>query len=98
MRILLLNPPLPDGDIYMKELGRCGRRSVGGETWPQTGLAYLAAVAQRAGHEASILDGMAEGLSQPEAESRMAAWSPDWVIVGTTTPTFRQDAAYLRGL
>ncbi|KXK33076.1 MAG: hypothetical protein UZ16_OP3001002408, partial [Candidatus Hinthialibacteria bacterium OLB16] len=35
MRILFLNPPLPDGDIYMKELGHCGRRSVGGETWPQ---------------------------------------------------------------
>jgi radical SAM superfamily enzyme YgiQ (UPF0313 family) len=98
MRILFLNPPLPDGDIYMKELGRCGRRSVGGETWPQTGLAYLAAVALRAGHEASILDGMAEGLSQAEAESRIAAWTPDWVIAGTTTPTFNQDAAYLRGL
>jgi radical SAM superfamily enzyme YgiQ (UPF0313 family) len=98
MRILFLNPPLPDGDIYMKELGRCGRKSVGGETWPQTGLAYLAAVVLREGHEAAIIDSMAEGLSQPETERRIAAWNPDWVIAGTTTPTFRQDATYLRGL
>ncbi len=98
MRVLFLNPPLPDGDIYMKELGRCGRRSVGGETWPQTGLAYLAAVTLREGHEASVLDGMAEGLTQEQTEERMVAWKPDWVVAGTTTPTFRQDAKYLRGL
>lgn len=98
MRILFLNPPLPDGDIYMKELGRCGRRSVGGETWPQTGLAYLAAVVLREGHEASLIDAMAEGLTQAQAEARVAAWNPDWVITGTTTPTFRQDAKYVRSL
>jgi len=71
---------------------------VGGETWPQTGLAYLAAVALREGHEAKILDGMAEGLSQEQTEARIAAWKPDWVVTGTTTPTFRQDARYLRNL
>ncbi len=98
MRILFLNPPLPDGDIYMKELGRCGRRSVGGETWPQTGLSYLAAVVLAEGHEAALVDGMAEGLTQAQTEARIAAWKPDWVITGTTTPTFRQDAAYLKGL
>ncbi|MCE7907830.1 MAG: radical SAM protein [Candidatus Omnitrophica bacterium COP1] len=98
MRILFLNPPLPDGDIYMKELGRCGRRSVGGETWPQTGLAYLAAVALREGQEARVLDGMAEGLTQDQAEARILEWLPDWIITGTTTPTFRQDALFLRTL
>jgi anaerobic magnesium-protoporphyrin IX monomethyl ester cyclase len=98
MKILFLNPPLPDGDIYMKELGRCGRRSVGGETWPQTGLAYLAAVALREGHEAAVLDGMAEGLTQEQTEARIAHSAPDWVVTGTTTPTFRQDARYLKDL
>lgn len=98
MRILFLNPPLPDGEIFMKELGRCGRKSVGGETWPQTGLAYLAAIALRSGHEARLIDAMAEGLTQKQAEGRIAEWKPDWVIAGTTTPTFRKDAAYLREL
>ena len=95
---MFLNPPLPDGDIYMKELGRCGRKSVGGETWPQTGLAYLAAVTQREGHEAAIVDAMAEGLTQAQTEKRLADWGPDWVIAGTTTPTVKQDSAYLRAL
>ena len=97
-RILFLNPPLPDGDIYMKELGRCGRRSVGGETWPQTGLAYLAAVARQEGSVITVLDGMAEGLTQDQAEARIEEWGPDWVIAGTTTPTFVKDAAYLKRL
>jgi radical SAM superfamily enzyme YgiQ (UPF0313 family) len=98
MRVLFLNPPLPDGDIFMKELGRCGRRSVGGETWPQTGLSYLAAVALKGGHEAAIIDAMAEGLTQEQAEARVVAWNPDLLIAGTTTPTFRQDARYLKAL
>ena len=54
MRVLLLNPPSESGTIYMKELGRCGRKSVAGELWPQTGLAYLAAVARGRGCEALI--------------------------------------------
>ena len=50
----------------MKEVGRCGRKAIGGEIWPQTGLAYLAAMVERAGHEARIIDAMAETMTLEE--------------------------------
>lgn len=96
MDIVFLNPSLPSGQIFMKELGRCGRRSIGGETWPQTGLASLAAVAQDAGASVRILDAMVEQLTQPETLNVLRQWQPDLVVAGTTTPTFFSDADFLR--
>jgi radical SAM superfamily enzyme YgiQ (UPF0313 family) len=82
----------------MKEIGRCGRRSVAGEVWPQTGLAYLAAMAERDGHEARIIDAMAEGVGIEALAAEVVAWAPDLVVANTTTPTFRNDAAVIEQL
>ncbi len=92
MKTLFLNPPSVSGQIYMKEIGRCGRKSVAGELWPQTGLAYLAAVAEREGHEARIIDAMAIGMSVETLTEAVAQWDPDLIVANTTTPTFRNDA------
>ena len=71
MKFLFLNPPVGDGEIYMKELGRCGRKSVAGELWPQTGLAYLAAMVLQEGCNAKIIDAIAEGLSVDEVINKI---------------------------
>ena len=98
MKILFLNPPTLTGEIYMKELGRCGRRAVAGEFWPQTGLAYLAAVVEGQGHETRIIDSMAVGMGIEELIHEVQAWEPSFIVAGTSTPTFLNDAEVLRRL
>lgn len=92
MKILLLNPPSLKGNLYMKELGRCGRKSVAGEVWPQTGLAYIAAVLKQNNHEVSILDAMAENISVKQTVSSIKKFRPKMVILSTSTPTFKNDS------
>lgn len=98
MKILFLNPPTLTGEIYMKELGRCGRKAVAGECWPQTGLAYLAAVVEAQGHEARIIDSMAVGMGLEALIGEVQAWQPSLIVAGTSTPTFLNDAEVLRRL
>jgi anaerobic magnesium-protoporphyrin IX monomethyl ester cyclase len=98
VKTLFLNPPALSGEIYMKEIGRCGRRAVAGEMWPQTGLAYLAAVAEREGHEARIIDAMASAIDVAALVGQVAAWRPDLLVANTTTPTFKNDAQVVEAL
>ncbi len=91
MRILFLNPPALNQSKYMKEIGRCGRRAVAGELWPQTGLAYLAAAVREAGHTPLIIDAMAEELTLNQLIQRITHWQPEMIVVNTTTPTFTND-------
>jgi len=98
LKVLFLNPPFITGDLFMKEVGRCGRRSVAGELWPQTGLAYLAAVALRAGCEARIVDAMASRMNLSELIDYTREFAPDLVVANSTTPTFRNDSEAMEAL
>ena len=98
IRLAIVNPPTPDGSIFMKELGRCGRRSAGGERWPQTGLAHLAAVGRAAGSEILLYDPMAEEVGFTAAARRVAEWQPDLVLLHASTPTFVGDARFAAAL
>jgi len=82
----------------MKELGRCGRRAVAGELWPQTGLAYLAAVALREKCEVRLIDAMASGKTLEELKNTISDFTPEIIIANTTTPTFKNDALVLKEL
>jgi len=72
----------------MKELGRCGRKSVANEKWPQTGLAYLASILGKDGHNIKIIDGMVQKFSTEEIRK----FNPRIAVLSTTTPTFNNDA------
>ena len=99
LRVLLLNPPDLQGGLWMKEVGRCGRKSIGGEIWPQTGLAYLAAMAEGAGAEVFLYDGMVETLTLDElVEKARSVWHPQLIIANSATPTLRNDAVILERL
>ncbi len=92
MRVLLLNPPHRSGELFMKEVFRCGRRSAYGEVWPQSGLGQLAACVRQRGAEPLFCDAMAERLSAAQTLARATTARPDLVLVLTSTPTFRSDA------
>ena len=99
LRVLFLNPPDLQGGLWMKEVGRCGRKSIGGEIWPQTGLAYLAAMAEQAGAEVVLYDGMVETLSfDALVEKARKLWHPHLIIANSATPTLRNDALILERL
>lgn len=93
-KISLINSPSPDGTIYMKELGRCGRRAVAGEVWPQTGLAYLAAIIREIGSEVQLIDGMGAGYTQEQTLNKISDFYPDLTIIHVTTPTASNDRAF----
>ena len=42
--ILFVNPPAPDGGIWIRSQHRVGRRSREGMIWPQVSLAQMAAL------------------------------------------------------
>jgi anaerobic magnesium-protoporphyrin IX monomethyl ester cyclase len=98
LRVLFLNPPDIDGHVWMKEVGRCGRKSIGGEIWPQTGLAYLAAMAESEGHQARIIDAMAEPISVENLIREVRDWRPDVIVANSATPTVRNDGIVLERL
>ncbi|MFP4379144.1 MAG: B12-binding domain-containing radical SAM protein [Candidatus Sumerlaeia bacterium] len=95
---LFLNPPDPDGGIWMKEVGRCGRKAIGGEIWPQTGLAYLAAMVEREGGRCRIIDGMAKTMSIDVLVHECRDWKPDVIIANSATPTLKNDSLVLHEL
>jgi len=91
MNVLFLNPPSLKNEIFMKEIGRCGRKSVAGELWPQTGLAYLAAIAIQLGHKAKIIDAMATPIPLHSLLELIRKENFDLIIAHTSTPTFNND-------
>jgi radical SAM superfamily enzyme YgiQ (UPF0313 family) len=96
IRVSIVNPPELSGEIYFKEVSRCGRKSVAGEIWPQTGLAYLAATLEEAGHGVDFVDSMAEGLDAEGLRKRIEGFDPQLVVFNTITPTIKNDCEVMR--
>lgn len=77
--VLIVNPPSPDGTVYMREICRCGRQSREGMIWPQTSLAFIAgAVDSRFSVE--IVDCIGENMPWPRFEKLLASKRPKYLI------------------
>ena len=77
-RIIFVWPPVTSEERY-------GAIAEGGTFMPPLGIASLAAVVRNAGHEVSILDCEALGLSPSQSTQSIAAWKPDYVGFSSTT-------------
>jgi len=95
--VLFVNPPSPDGSIYIRDINRSGRRSRERTIWPQTSLAYLAAVARRAGYTVDVVDCIALGMNWDQYLSYYRACNPKWVVVSAISSVMTNDvyATYL---
>jgi radical SAM superfamily enzyme YgiQ (UPF0313 family) len=92
MRISLVNPPPVDGEAFIRE-GRC-MQSVDSwaAIWPPLTLAILAAIARKHG-EVDLFDCNVEpGFDIARTVTRVAAFSPDVVVVNTSFPSIDADA------
>lgn len=93
---LFVNPPSPDGFIYIRDINRHGRSSWERILWPQTSLAYLAAIAEQVGLTVDIVDCIAENLNWQQYEDILLKCSPRYCFSNVISVTYSNDIRALR--
>lgn len=89
--VLFVNPPSPDGEVFIRDIHRVGRRSREKMIWPQTELAGLAAVMEEAGYTTEIIDCIAEYMDWPTFQAMLEHWRPRYMVTNVTAPTLKND-------
>jgi len=88
--ILLVNPPSPDDSIIIRDVNRSGRKTRERMIWPQTNLAYLAALV-RDQFSVGIIDAIAENISWDEFEQILRQKTPRYVVSNIISTTLTND-------
>lgn len=88
--VLLVNPPTPDGGIWIRSQHRVGRRSRENMIWPQVSLAQLAAIL-KPDYTVEIIDANALRMGWPEFEKLLEEKRPKYYLTQVTAPTLRND-------
>src|SRR4030042_4615693 len=94
--VLFVNPPSPDNFIYIRYINRHGRSSWERMIWPQTSLAYLAAVTEQVGLSVDIIDCIAENISWPKYEHILCNCQPRYCFASVISATYSNDIKALR--
>lgn len=87
--ILLVNPPAPDGGIWIRSQHRVGRRSREGMIWPQVDLAQMAALFPD--FRVEVVDAIAQRVSWAEFERLLDEKRPRYYVTQVTAPTLQND-------
>lgn len=88
--VLLVNPPTPDGAIWIRSQHRVGRRSRENMVWPQVSLAQLAALLSPT-YTVRVVDAVAERMDWPTFERIVRAERPRYYVTQLTAPTLQND-------
>ncbi len=88
--VLLVNPPSPDGGVWIRSQHRVGRRSRENMVWPQVSLAQLAALLVP-DYSVEIVDAIAVRMGWPEFEALLRDRRPRYVLTQVTAPTLTND-------
>ena len=87
--VLLVNPPAPDGGIWIRSQHRVGRRSREGMIWPQVGLAQMAALfPDRA---VDIVDAIPQRMTWAVYEAILREKRPAYYVTQVAAPTLAND-------
>ena len=87
--ILFVNPPAPDGGIWIRSQHLVGRRSREGMIWPQVGLAQMAALFPD--HRVEIIDAISLRMNWATFERLLEEKQPRYYVTQVTAPTLRND-------
>lgn len=91
MKVYLLSPPLPHGLKRVRE-GRCmAPEGVWTTLWPPISMASIAAVLEERGFTVKITDAGAEGIDLEGVKGILKDFSPDFLVINSTTPTIEND-------
>src|SRR4030095_10313657 len=81
--IMLVNPPAPDGGIWIRTQHRVGRRSRENMVWPQVSLAQMAALLHPT-YKVKVVDAIAERMSWPDFRKLLEKHSPRYYLTQVT--------------
>ncbi|MHB1319118.1 MAG: B12-binding domain-containing radical SAM protein, partial [Anaerolineae bacterium] len=84
-----VNPPAPDGGIWIRSQHRVGRRSREGMIWPQADLAQLAALFPD--KRVAIIDAIPSRMTWANFEAEVARLHPRYYVTQLTAPTLEND-------
>ncbi|MGC9358569.1 MAG: B12-binding domain-containing radical SAM protein, partial [Anaerolineae bacterium] len=87
--VLFVNPPAPDGGIWIRSQHRVGRRSREGMIWPQVSLAQMAALFPD--YRVDVIDAIPERMTWEAFEALLDEKRPRYYITQVTAPTLQND-------
>lgn len=88
--IVLVNPPTPDGGLWIRTQHRVGRRTRENMVWPQVSLAQMAAMLYPQ-HSVAVIDANAERMSWPAFAKKLDELKPKYYMTQVTAPTLEND-------
>lgn len=88
--IVLVNPPTPDGGLWIRTQHRVGRRTRENMVWPQVSLAQMAAMLYPQ-HKVAVIDANAERMGWPEFAEKISELQPKYYLTQVTAPTLEND-------
>lgn len=88
--VLLVNPPAPDGAIWIRSQHRVGRRSRENMVWPQVSLAQMAALLVP-DYSVKIIDAIGERMDWPAFSRQLDRYQPKYYLTQVTAPTLEND-------
>src|SRR5512139_3794638 len=88
--IMLVNPPTPDGELWIRTQHRVGRRTRENMVWPQVSLAQMAALLHPV-YSLKIIDANAERMGWPEFTRLLDEYQPKFYFSQLTGPTLEND-------
>ncbi len=92
MKVLLINPPTPESEIWVRE-GRCQQFDIWGAPFPPLSLAYIKTQIRDVA-ETLLLDPAPARLSEESTINRIVNFNPDIMLMSITTPTFNSDCEW----
>lgn len=88
--VLLVNPPTPDGKLWIRTQHRVGRRTRENMVWPQVSLAQMAALLVPT-YSLKIIDANAERMTWKEFANQLDKYQPKYYLTQLTAPTLEND-------
>lgn len=88
--IMLVNPPTPDGELWIRTQHRVGRRTRENMVWPQVSLAQMAALLHPV-YKVKVVDCNAERMGWPEFTELINKYQPKYYMTQMTAPTLEND-------
>ena len=88
--ILLVNPPTPDGGLWIRSQHRVGRRTRENMVWPQVSLAQMAALLEPT-YRVKVIDANAERMGWGEFTEQLKRYQPRYYLTQVTAPTLEND-------
>ena len=88
--VLLVNPPTPDGGLWIRTQHRVGRRSRENMVWPLVSLAQMAALLHPT-YKVKVIDANAERLNWGAFTKLLDKYQPLYYLTHVTAPTLEND-------